>query len=278
MQADCFLWNPVSLESVKLPNLFQWVMDYHFLDCVLTLPMSNNVSGSTVYFLLEHQTTSEILLLYSQPGGKQWRSKCLDEYYEDLNNRCVRYLHYLKGKLYVFSGSLWQLEIELKQQQQLEHGHHYNDQTLSVSGFQVKRCPVLQHAAGSTLSLNYYEVESFDDIFQVNIFFSLNLRNLNNPHARASAVQVQRLDLSLMAWVEVKSLGDNVLFVGGQINATSSAADMALKRGCVFYTEPGDKSLYIFELEDDGITVILPFSKLPTPWFSGNWIMIPTLI
>ncbi|RZC50306.1 hypothetical protein C5167_018742 [Papaver somniferum] len=268
-QADCFMWNPVSLKSVKLPNLLQWVMNYYFIDCVLNLPMSNNVSRSTVYFLLKHQLTSEILLLYSQPGAKQWRSMCLDEYYEDLNNCSVRCLHYLKGKLYVFCRSLWQLEIELK------HGRHYNDQTLSIRRFQVKGCPVLQHAAGSTCSLKSYQVESFDDIFQVNISYSI--KNLNKPGAPATVVQVQRLDLSLMAWVEVKSLGDDVLFIGGENNASCSAADMALKRGCVFYTAPEDKSLNIFEPEDDGITVIFPFSKLPTPWFSGDWIMIPTL-
>ncbi|XP_026449192.1 uncharacterized protein LOC113349430 [Papaver somniferum] len=271
----CFLWNPVSMESVKLPNLFQWLTDYHFYNCVLTLPMSNNIKESMVYFLLEHHTTSENLLVYSHPGAKQWQSKCLDEYYEDLS-RFVRSFHYLKGKLYILCYSEWHIEIEINQQQQhhLGHDHHYNDQTLSVRRFQVKRYPYLQHAAGSTTSLISHHVESFDDIFRVNIFFSL--RNMNKPYAPASILQVLKLDFSLMAWVEVRSLGDDVLFIGRQTRAFCSAADMALKRGCVFYTLPNDKSLYIFEVEDDGITVVLPFSKLPTPWFSGDWIMIPT--
>ncbi|KAI3979365.1 hypothetical protein MKX01_001557 [Papaver californicum] len=51
---------------------------------------------------------------------------------------------------------------------------------------------------------------------------------------------------------------------------------MGLPRGCWFYTERrADQSLYKFEVEDNSTTVILPCLKLPTPWISPSWIMMP---
>ncbi|KAI3830477.1 hypothetical protein MKW98_030640 [Papaver atlanticum] len=55
-----------------------------------------------------------------------------------------------------------------------------------------------------------------------------------------------------------------------------SAADMGLERGCLFYTLSEDQTLYIFEVEDNATTVIMPRLKLPTSWFLPTWIMMPT--
>ncbi|KAI3890606.1 hypothetical protein MKX03_010683, partial [Papaver bracteatum] len=93
-----------------------------------------------------------------------------------------------------------------------------------------------------------------------------------------------------MTWVLLKSLGDHVLFLCTNTemldlesrkcystsSAFCSAADMGLERGCLFYTLPEDETLYIFEVEDNATTVVMPCLKLPTPWFLPTWIMMPT--
>ncbi|KAI3995843.1 hypothetical protein MKX01_020378 [Papaver californicum] len=78
-----------------------------------------------------------------------------------------------------------------------------------------------------------------------------------------------------MSWVEVNSLGDTVLFLGENTNACCSAAELGLSKGYLYYTFPGDQSLYMFDVEDKCTTTILPCSKLPTPCFSSLWIMMP---
>ncbi|KAI3830486.1 hypothetical protein MKW98_030649 [Papaver atlanticum] len=93
-----------------------------------------------------------------------------------------------------------------------------------------------------------------------------------------------------MTWVLLKSLGDHVLYLCtnnetddlisrkcySSSSAYCSAAGMGLERGCLFYTLPKDQTLYIFEVEDNATTVIMPCLKLPAPWFLPTWIMMPT--
>ncbi|KAI3934489.1 hypothetical protein MKW98_005434, partial [Papaver atlanticum] len=88
-------------------------------------------------------------------------------------------------------------------------------------------------------------------------------------------IEVVRLDFSSMEWKEVSSFGDHVLFSGNNTTACCSAAELGFNRGCLYYTLPEDQSLYKFEFDDTG-TSILPCLKLPTPWFSSGWIMMPT--
>ncbi|XP_026388962.1 F-box/kelch-repeat protein At1g57790-like isoform X2 [Papaver somniferum] len=92
------------------------------------------------------------------------------------------------------------------------------------------------------------------------------------------SINMSRLDFSKMSWVEVNSLGDKVLFLGENTNACCSAAELDLSKGCLYYTLLKDKSLYMFDVEDKCITTILPCSKLPTPWFSSEWIMMPLTV
>ncbi|KAI3959355.1 hypothetical protein MKW98_018945 [Papaver atlanticum] len=95
------------------------------------------------------------------------------------------------------------------------------------------------------------------------------------------SILVLRLDFSEMSWKKVDCFDDKVLFVGSKTSFCCSAAELGLTKGCLYYLEANDQSLYKFELEDNCTTTILPLLpglKLPTtPWgFTLGWIMMTT--
>ncbi|KAI3838220.1 hypothetical protein MKW92_028067 [Papaver armeniacum] len=45
-------------------------------------------------------------------------------------------------------------------------------------------------------------------------------------------------------------------------------------RGCMYYTQDEEMSLYKYDLEDLSILLSLPSPDLPTPWFQPEWLMI----
>ncbi|RZC55009.1 hypothetical protein C5167_013868 [Papaver somniferum] len=127
-------------------------------------------------------------------------------------------------------------------------------------------------------------LESGNEIFKV--YLNCSPRGFK----KVSSTHIFKLDFSSMTWVLLKSLDDHVLFLSTNMDmldlysrkcystssAYCSAAAMGLERGCLFYTLPEDQTLYVYEVEDSGTSVILPFLELPTPWFLPTWIMMPT--
>ncbi|OVA08899.1 Sec1-like protein [Macleaya cordata] len=224
---DCFLWDPVSLETIQLPNLLDWLNktdQYWIRDCVLSSPpksTNSDYDDSMVFFLFERLNEShEQILVFCRPGeDKQWRTKALS-------------------------------------------GYIVNDRVKSLISFK----------GGEFSDVETHYVESCDELFMID----------KSYHPRAdkvvTSIKVLRLDFSSMAWEKVKSFGDHVLFLGQKTVASCSAAELGLTRGCLYYTIPEDQSLYKFEVEDNGITVILPCLKLPTPWFPADWMMMPMTV
>ncbi|XP_026419674.1 uncharacterized protein LOC113315593 isoform X2 [Papaver somniferum] len=156
------------------------------------------------------------------------------------------------------------LEIEI---QKLDDGHI----DLSIRKFEVARNirnPILGGRYSS--AFRHHFVETVDE------FFSVTLRYSSRGFKKVVCqIVVLRLDFSAMEWKEVYSLGDHVLFVGTKYSTSCSAAEAGIARGCLYFTLQCDQSLYRFEVESTSNSVILPCLKLPTPWDSADWIMIP---
>ncbi|XP_026453280.1 F-box/kelch-repeat protein At1g57790-like [Papaver somniferum] len=127
-------------------------------------------------------------------------------------------------------------------------------------------------------------VESGNEIFKVVLNCS------PRGFRKVASTHIFKLDFSSMTWVLLKTLGDRVLFLCTNMDtsrsrkcystssAYCSATDMGLERGCLFYTLSEDQTLYVYEVEDNATTVIMPCLKLPTPWFLPTWIMMPTTV
>ncbi|KAI3934160.1 hypothetical protein MKW92_043152, partial [Papaver armeniacum] len=294
---DCFLWNPVSSEIVQLPNLDRRSFNteskkYFMFDLVLSSPpLSSTCKANCTVFLIfkgmnddnDEVSHDKHILVFCKPGDKQWRTKELDSPRRD-RSKFIDTLLCFQGKLYAFSVENWVIEIEI---QNLWHHVLVDKQTQFLRKFRVNQADFLLIGGGEEFSL-YMEdwVESGNEIFKVVLNCS------PRGFRKVASTHIFKLDFSSMTWVLLKSLDDHVLFLSTNMDmldlysrkcystssAYCSAADMGLERGCLFYTLPEDQTLYVYEVEDSGTSVILPCLELPTPWFLPTWIMMPTAV
>ncbi|KAI3939923.1 hypothetical protein MKW98_029699 [Papaver atlanticum] len=311
---DCFLWNPVSLETVQLPKLDRESItagtklsskEFYLFDLVLSSSPHNTSSFTTanpnhdegcMVFLhfkrvdnIEDDDEPCNILVFCQPGDKQWITKALnvscysDNDFDAGELECIQSLLCFKGKLYAFCFDNWVIEIEI---QKLWQNVVVDRKTHYIRSFKVQEAdfPVLIGDGYKNGEVMDCWVDSGNEIFKVH--FNCSIRN----YGRVYSTHNLRLDFSSLSWVLLKNLDDHVLFLCISMDtglsrkcyststACFSASDMDLERGCLFYTLPEDETLHIFELEDSDTTAILPCLKLSTPWFLPTWIMMPTTV
>ncbi|KAI3934162.1 hypothetical protein MKW92_043154 [Papaver armeniacum] len=300
---DCFLWNPVSSETIQLPKLdgrfFSTESKKYFMfDLVLSSPPlpstcndPDNVNSCTVFLIFRGVNDrggvsyDKHILVFCKPGDEQWRIKELDGTRGD-RSRFIDSLLCFQGKLYAFSVENWVTEIEIEK---LWHHVVVDKQTQFLRKFRVNQADFLLIGGGEELEFGLHMedwLQSSNEIFKV--YLNCSPRG----YRKVASAYIFKLDFSSMTWVLLKSLDDHVLFLCtnketldlysrkcySTSSASCSAADMGLERGCLFYTIPKDQTLYIFEPEDNGTTNIVPCLKLPTPWFLPTWIMMPTTV
>ncbi|KAI3911340.1 hypothetical protein MKW98_010227 [Papaver atlanticum] len=239
---DFFLWNPSSFETVQLPSLLHWIdkpKQYELVDCVLSSPptLTNSRTkcyDSMVFFAIYNWSgeTSRYVFLYCNPEDQQWRS---EEVSQD-SPRSPLSLHYLRDKLYAMENMHSRLEIEIQNKDD-------NNANLCIRRFEPGESTDFPCGGSSyTCLFQIHFMESCDEIYRIDMCQSL--RN----HREIYSILVARLDFSLLEWKEVKKFGDLVLFRGQNSTACCSASELGLTNGCLYYTLPGDLSLYKFEL------------------------------
>ncbi|KAI3921718.1 hypothetical protein MKW92_031431 [Papaver armeniacum] len=309
---DCFLWNPVSSETIELPNLDRLSFSnkseqLYMFDLVLSSPpvastFNSDIDNGCVVFLifrgindLGEVSRDKHILVFCRPGDKHWRTKELDGRFNPVGDfsEFIKSLLCFQGKLYAFCDTEnWVNEIDI---QKLWHNVLVDKHTQFLRKFKVQ-LPEYFPVDNITFPLigageeygRYMEdwVESGNEIFKVVLNCSLR------GYKKVASTHIFKLDFSSMTWFLLKSLGDHVLFLCTNMDtldltsrkcyltssAYCSAADMGLERGCLFYTLPEDQTLYVYEVEDNATTVIMPCLKLPTPWFLPTWIMMPTTV
>ncbi|KAI3937199.1 hypothetical protein MKW92_053150, partial [Papaver armeniacum] len=119
-------------------------------------------------------------------------------------------------------------------------------------------------------SFEAYWMESFGEIFR--ICKSCISRGIFR--SCVTSIVVSKLNFSSMAWEEVKSLDDYVFFLSYNTQLSCLASDLGLSKGCVYFTQRGEMSLYKYQVEDDSILLSLPCLDLPAPWYTPEWMMI----
>ncbi|KAF8395792.1 hypothetical protein HHK36_019743 [Tetracentron sinense] len=252
-EEHCFLWNPVSLETVQLPPLKVeynlWTLkskyDQGGTTCILTAPPND----PNCMILFWNMCTT--FFLFCRLGEEQWTK----QYYklEDGDN------HTLRRAISCSDGNIYALTLQGKLAviDQVPPGR------LSVRILEVEpaKSPTMTEA------LDKYLVESCGEIFLVmGIYTGFILEEASN-------IEVFRMDFSSMVWAKVQSIGDNVFFLGDEFCLSCSTVDSKVKGNCIYFTQTNDKSLYTFTLQDKSISVSLPCPNLSTPWFSLGWIM-----
>ncbi|XP_026412744.1 uncharacterized protein LOC113308499 isoform X2 [Papaver somniferum] len=277
---DCFLWNPVSMETIQLPSVLYWYSlgdEYITKDCVLSSPPQRHGTSSTedddnvcddsiVAFLFGRKTGVGMdILVYCHPGDKEWKTHNITGIYDlgDLHS-----MLYFKGKMYIMCEGDEHLEIDM------QHGLSEHDvgKILSIAKFEVSD-DIKGYTVGGifdTLTETYY-VESFDEIFRIT-----RVILPRGVYEYVTNMVIAKLDFSSMSWVEMKSLDDHVLFLSHSSALCCLTKELGFRRGCVYYTQLEEMSFYKYDLEDKSILLSLPCPNLPQPWLSAEWLMITT--
>ncbi|KAI3907185.1 hypothetical protein MKW92_012227, partial [Papaver armeniacum] len=175
-------------------------------------------------------------------------------------------MSYFKGKLYITLYGEEYLEIDIQDG---------SEPILSISKIDVTY-NIKYDSIGGILDSQFltYYVESPDEIFMIKKVFIT--RGVYQDCV--TNMVISKLDFSLMSWVKVTSLDNHVLFISENTRLCCSAKELGLTRGCVYFTQPGEMTLYKYDLDDKAVMLSLPCPDLPKPWFSPNWLMIPTTL
>ncbi|KAK3014506.1 hypothetical protein RJ639_009409 [Escallonia herrerae] len=98
----------------------------------------------------------------------------------------------------------------------------------------------------------------------------------------AIAIEIYKLNFITMVWEKVDSVKDRAFFLdsGGSTSRSCSAAasnesSSNVTGDCVYFMDE-KKSLYIYQIEDGTVSVLLPCPDLPTPCLLPIWMMPPT--
>ncbi|XP_026412886.1 uncharacterized protein LOC113308635 [Papaver somniferum] len=280
---NCFLWNPLSLEKIPLPNFDELIFDtygeqdYRIHDCVLSSPPpKNNLvqdNASMVYFLVsgcvnEIYTDSMPMIAFCCVGDSEWRKLGIPKGL--VGESGLNSFICFKDKIYVMGcDDYCQLVV---QKLVPPVGCDYTSIRLEIRRLEVSIVhSAFSYIGGYSCVHNVYFLESDEEIYRIEMM-CLDRRGYVNV---VVSIDVSRLDFSKMSWEEVNRLGDTVLFLGQSTKCFCSAAALGLSKGCLYYTLPEDQSLYMFDVEDKCTTTILPCSNLPTPCYSSQWIMMP---
>ncbi|KAI3960968.1 hypothetical protein MKW92_008889, partial [Papaver armeniacum] len=301
---EFFLWNPASLETIRLPSVPDLVDDYLIRDVVLSSPPQisrtsgggdgidggvssssssrlsrsgsnsssftgsfssdeDDVDDNSMVYILYYGGESSDVLIYCHPGEKQWRK----HEFVDVDQR-LESMFFLKGKLFIMC--LNHAYIEITRQ----HGssHIEDAEILSISdAIRITYNSGLEVVSGGLeFRCQVCYVESFGEVFQIHRkFFARGIYE-----SCVTSIYVWKLDFSSMTWEEVKSMDDYVFFLSNSTRLSCLASDLGLSKGCLYFTQTDEMSLYKYDLEDNSILLSLPCPDLPTPWYSPKWLMI----
>jgi hypothetical protein len=113
-------------------------------------------------------------------------------------------------------------------------------------------------------------VESNDELYMVSLFSSLSV---TEPYTCAS---VHRMDFLKQQWCEVGDLGDRVFLLSPcEFGASCSAGKAGLQPNCVYFVDPRQNTLQIFNVKDGSIEL----QKLgDAPVLDKAFWVLPTII
>ncbi|XP_058079532.1 uncharacterized protein LOC131227747 [Magnolia sinica] len=234
---DLFLLNAVSLQKIQLPYFSE---DYSLRDCVLSSPPTD---PDCVILCIVCSTD---FFIYCHPGGDKWIKR---KYGIPKEEASIWELLSCNGKLYTYDFTRLGI-IDVNADPPL---------TWLEEPKSPKSPPLVE-------TRRDYMVESCGDIFLARLFHLIIV-------PRVSIVEVYKMDFDRMVWVKVDTLGDRVLFLGSDYSTSCSASDSGIKRDCIYFTKPKDKSLYVFHLDRGTISMKLPCPNVRLPWVEPFWVM-----
>ncbi|KAI3964096.1 hypothetical protein MKW92_035894, partial [Papaver armeniacum] len=283
---DCFLWNPQTLDKIQLPSILHYYETedkYRLKDCILTSPPRLNTSNSNssnssdgdnydrdsvVYFLFDgghNKGDFTDVLLFCHPGEKEWR-----RYQLNVSEKPKKML-YLKNKLHVMCSNYVYFEIQVQGASDMDGVETLavgDEISISVEG--IAESEPQPAGGGMVRTREEYFVESFGEVYIIEKW-SIPRGIYSNC---VPVIQIWKLDFASVSWKNVKSLDDHAFFISYHTQLSCLASDLGFSKGCMYYTQDEEMSLYKYDLEDRSILLSFPCPHLPTPWFQPEWLMI----
>ncbi|KAI3901797.1 hypothetical protein MKW98_013912 [Papaver atlanticum] len=216
-----------------------------------------------VFFLIGDDGSN--FFIYCSLGDKEWRKHVFVD--ESFNPRSM---FFLKGKLFIMGmcGSLLEIAISTIDSD--------DDEQVTLKMSEViptdNNVRAIRVSGSLAYSCQSVVMESFGEVFKIDRYHIPRGVYQNF----LTSIDIAKLDFSSMAWEEVNSLDDYVFFLGDNNQLSCLASELGLPRGCVYFTQDGEISLYRYDLEDKSVSQCLPCPDIPTPWSSPEWLMIST--
>ncbi|CAH9145251.1 unnamed protein product [Cuscuta epithymum] len=130
------------------------------------------------------------------------------------------------------------------------------------------------------LRMRGYITESCGEILLVAKIY-LGLTTYNRPNHYPSYYPVEKIrvfkaDLCARKWVEMKSIGERTIFLGchgGIFCINSNDKNSGLRANCIYFLEDDDRNMYVFDLEDNSVSVNLPCSHVRKRELTSLWML-----
>ena len=250
------LWNPVTMEEIKLPSMPKADIG----DCILTSPPSE--PGCKVVLFVVRMP----YILYCELGDEEWTELC---YYDELK-RTIDLARILEESMPTMpnllispvccDGNLYAVWSPFGD---CEHGRRLvKIHDIQRDGLKIEPLNVFLRSARPTTK-QVHLMESCGDLFTVEIQYK------DESFTGVLAIGIYRLNFSNKEWVQVETAKDRAFFL--PLNTLEQQAfsihvinpDVANR---VYFTLYGDdtyKKLYSYNIEDGTISISSPFLNLP---------------
>ncbi|KAE8704328.1 hypothetical protein F3Y22_tig00110458pilonHSYRG00519 [Hibiscus syriacus] len=242
-QGRCCLWNPVTRESIRLPSLDP-KPGRNISSCVLSSPPGDFDSTILIFF------ESVPLVMCCGVGHQQWTEQSITG--GDIKSICSPIRCNTKLYAIAFTAIGRQL-VEIDRN--FQEGHL----AFHLHG-------TLPSPKGHSSCVYYYLVESCGEIFVIYLVHG------GKEYLEVTGIEVFKFDFLLLEWREVESAEDRV-FVVDERAAYSCRTVKPETEGNRIYFTLNDRSTYSFHIQDNTISVSLPFPDLKPPWTSPVWVM-----
>jgi hypothetical protein len=255
---DLCLLNLTSKEVVQLPRLDSINTDID--TCILSSPPSESNHDCHVMFIKKRST-----FYFCQPGDKEFSEQ---EFQFNLDDRLmsIAAATMFRGKVHFltwFSGTppiyaLFTAEF-------VGSNLHFTELTTEY---------LPRPSPPGLLTANDFLVESGDDLLYIHeMKTGCNFQMIH--------FFIFRMDFSRQVWVQVNNIGGWTIFLsrycGIEHKAISCfATEKGIKQNSIYFTKPFDRFIYVFDLEDHGISKSLPCPIVSQYESRLDWVMIPT--
>uniref|UniRef100_A0ACD5U4P7 Uncharacterized protein n=1 Tax=Avena sativa TaxID=4498 RepID=A0ACD5U4P7_AVESA len=270
---ETFLWNPHSGERIQLPEMGvigDEILDNKRCSCLL----SDDVASPTCGVLIYDRASPNMWYCRVNGGSHVWLSYDYDIGSMDVPDETCQAVLVEKKKTFhtiaSFKGRFY-FDESADTTGTLEFSGDGGDETESQFG--DMDVGWVEFPDGSAAA-DMFMLESGGELFHVCIFYTLPC--LDAP----SGFGVYKMDFSEPpAWRKTDDIGDRVFLLQGEFSASSScsASECGLRRNLVYWVNSrvDVTCLYVFDLNDGGITMVQPCQGTPDPLPRPPFWMLP---